>query len=251
MTSLRRRGPRPCLLTLGVLAALLLPVTPAIGTPDGMDFGARVEQRGGEDAQDAVRRVEGEAGRQLDVVREFLVWDSPFPETFHTWARDSGRTMILSVKSRRKDGSYVRWADIAAAEPGSALHTDVVRWADRMRDYGQPLYFTFNHEPESKASRSMGEAGDFIAAWRRFHDVFEERGATNVSFMWIMTDYSFFVGPQARNDASKWYPGDAYLEAMGADAYNWFTCRTGIGGPEARCLPRQRRRPHRRARGRD
>ena len=100
-----------------------------------------------------------------------------------------------------------------------------------MRDYAKPLYFTFNHEPESSASFANGEAPDFIAAWRKFHDIFVARGATNVKFMWIMTDYSFFVGSNARNDASKWYPGDAYLDAMGADAYNWYNCRTGINTP--------------------
>ena len=100
-----------------------------------------------------------------------------------------------------------------------------------MRDYNAPVYFTFNHEPESSASFAMGESPDFIAAWRNVYRIFQERGATNVKFMWIMTDYSFFVGPQARNDASKWYPGDAYLEAMGADAYNWYNCRTGINTP--------------------
>ncbi len=125
----------------------------------------------------------------------------------------------------------IRWSDIAAAQPGSALYNDTVRWADRMRDYVKPLYFTFNHEPESSASFANGEAPDFIAAWRKFHDIFVARGATNVKFMWIMTDYSFFVGSNARNDASKWYPGDAYLDAMGADAYNWYNCRTGINTP--------------------
>lgn len=225
---LHARGRGPLLLTVAVLVSLLAPAAPARATPEGLAFGARVEQRQGETAESAVRRVETEAGRPLDVVREFLSWDSVFPEPFHTWAADTGRTLLLSVKSRRRDGTVVRWADVAAAQPGSRLHAEVTAWADRMVAYGKPIYFTYNHEPESKASAAMGEAPDFIAAWRRVHDIFLERGATNVSFMWIMTDYAFFVGSQARNDAAKWYPGDAYLEAMGTDAYNWFTCRTGI-----------------------
>ena len=55
-----------------------------------------------------------------------------------------------------------------------------------------------------------------------------DRGVTNAKFIWIMTDYAFWVGSQARNDATKWFPGDAYLDAMGVDAYNWYNCRTGI-----------------------
>ena len=165
------------------------------------------------------------------MVREFLVWDSDFPTSFHTWLRDTDRTMILSVRSRRANGDTVRFADVAAAQPGSALHNDIVRWADRMRDYDAPVYFTYNHEPESSASFAMGDAPDFITAWRNVYQIFQERGATNVKFMWIMTDYAFWVGSQARNDAGKWYPGDDYLEAMGADAYNWYNCRPGINNP--------------------
>ena len=221
------------LLAVFCVSSVLMAVMPtgALATPDGMQFGARVGPRAGEDNQAAVLRMENAVGRKLNVVREFLVWNSPFPDSYHTWLRDTDRKMILSVKSRRSNGTIVRYADVAAAQPGSTLHNDMVRWADRMRDHGDPVYFTYNHEPESGASSAAGEAPDFIAAWRKFHDIFVERGATNVKFMWIMTDYSFFVGSQARNDASKWYPGDAYLHAMGADAYNWYNCRTGVNTP--------------------
>jgi len=218
------------LICVGAILSTLLPQR-ASATAEGMEFGARVEARGGEDSRGAVQRMETAVGRELDVVREFLSWDSPFPDTYHTWVRDSGRTMILSVKSKRANGAIVRWADIAAATPGSAIHNDVVEWADDLREYGVPIYFAFNHEPESKASSTLGGAANYIAAWRKIHGIFAERGATNVKFMWIMTDYSFFVGSQAPNDASKWYPGDPYLDAMGADAYNWYTCRSGINTP--------------------
>lgn len=213
-----------------VILVGLLP-RPASASTDGVLFGARVQAQSGEDNQKAIGRMEATAGRKLDVVREFLSWDSVFPQSYHTWLRDTGHTMILSVKSKRENGQVVLWRDIAAAAPGDATYDSAAGWADRLRDYGRPVYFAFNHEPESSASSSMGSAPEFIAAWRRMHDIFAERGATNVKFIWIMTDYAFFVGPQAANDAAKWFPGDAYLDAMGIDAYNWFTCRPGINNP--------------------
>lgn len=217
--------------TLACALALAAAPQLASGSPDGMKFGAVSQPRAGESYQSALLRAEATAGRTYDMVREFLVWDSPFPDSFHTWLQGSGRTMILSVKSRRGNGQTVTWQSIVDAQPGSALHNDMVRWADRIRTYGVPIYFTFNHEPESKASATMGEAPQFIAAWRKFHDIVVARGATNVKFMWIMTDYAFMVGSTARNYGPKWYPGDAYVDAMGIDAYNWFTCRDGINTP--------------------
>jgi hypothetical protein len=219
-------------LALALCLGLMTLVPPrAAAAPDGMQFGARVQARSGEDNRAAVERYERTIGRKLDVVREFLPWDSEFPESFHTWLADTDHTMILSVRAKRSNGQLIPWEDIANAAPGSALHNEAVRWADRLRNYGQPVYFTFNHEPESSASSRNGSAADFIAAWRKMHGIFADQGATNVKFMWIMTDYAFWVGPQARNHAPKWYPGDAYLEAMGTDAYNWYTCRPGINNP--------------------
>ena len=217
-------------LTVALAAALTLAAAPqlASGSPTGMRFGAVSQPRAGESYQSALLRAEATAGRTYDVVRDFPRWDAPFPDSFHTWLKGSGRTLILSVKSRRTNGQTILWQSLVDAQPGSALHNDMVAWADRLRDYGVPIYFTFNHEPESKASSTMGEAPQFIAAWRKFHDIIVARGATNVKFMWIMTDYAFMVGPDARNYGPKWYPGDAYVDAMGIDAYNWFTCRTGI-----------------------
>lgn len=211
-----------------VIGSTLGSTTASGDTPDGIAFGAYVGPRTGESDQSAVLRMESNAGRPMDIIREFALWDTPFPDTFHRWLRDTGHTMLFSMRSRRVNGTVIPWADIVAAEPGSPLYTDIERWADRIRDYGVPIYFTFNHEPESSASFPMGEAPDFIAAWQKFHDIFVARGVTNAKFMWIMTDYAFWVGPQARNDASKWFPGDAYLDAMGIDAYNWYRCRTGI-----------------------
>lgn len=217
--------------TLALACALALvgaAQVPASGTSEGVQFGAFTGPRAGESDRTAVLRGEATAGRQYDVVREFLTWDSAFPDSFHTWLRDTGRTMILSVRSRRSNGETIPWQAIIDAQPGSPLYDDIERWADRVKAYGVPIYFTFNHEPESSASSTMGEAPQFIAAWRKIHGVFRTREVANAKFMWIMTDYAFWVGEQARNHGPDWFPGEDYLDSMGIDAYNWYRCRTGI-----------------------
>jgi hypothetical protein len=216
---------------LAVLGVTPLGASAVADDVDTMLWGAYADARMGSMDETSLARMEATAGRRLGVVREFLSWDSPFPTSYHTGLRDNGYPVIFSVKSKRRDGTVVPWADIAAAQPGSALYAEVVGWADRMKAYGVPLRFAFNHEPESKSSSTMGDAASFIAAWRRVHDVFAQRGATNVDFILIMTDYAFMVGPAASNYGPKWYPGDGYLDAIGIDAYNWHTCRSGISNP--------------------
>jgi hypothetical protein len=42
-----------------------------------------------------------------------------------------------------------------------------------------------------------------------------------------MTAYAFKVRDSDPRAASKWYPGDAYVNNVAGDAYNWSTCRGG------------------------
>lgn len=184
-----------------------------------------------DDRIQSMQNFETQIGRQLDYVRVFEVWDSPFPTNFHNQLISSDRTMLLSVRAKRLNGSFVPWRDIANAQPGSALHNQMVTWIERVRAVGEPVWFTFNHEPEIVENISNGVDADFIAAWRKVISEFRARGVTNATFVWIMTDWSFEVASSDRRSAPKWYPGDAYVDWIAADAYNWSSCRAGMASP--------------------
>jgi hypothetical protein len=68
-------------------------------------------------------------------------------------------------------------------------------------------------DAKSGMSRSPAE---YISAWRRIHDTFTQRGATNVAWVWCPTAYGFKTGR-----AQTYYPGDAYVDWTCADGYNW------------------------------
>jgi beta-mannanase len=60
--------------------------------------------------------------------------------------------------------------------------------------------------------------------------IFDQQGASNVIWTWQMTAYSFRVSPTSDQYAPKWYPGDEFVDNVGADAYNWISCgSTGTG----------------------
>lgn len=171
----------------------------------------------------AVERIESQIGRRLAAVRVYMNWDSTFPNTYTDWLKSTGHAIYLSVKSRRSNGTIVKWANIAAATPGTPLYGDMVRWAGGLKSFGDHIYFIFNHEPEAKSSDPMGTASEFIAAWRKIVNVFRNQGATNVDFVWTMTDYAFEATDGRA--AGNWYPGDSYVDQIGSDVYNWYQCR--------------------------
>jgi hypothetical protein len=121
------------------------------------------------------------------------------------------------------------WRQVAGAAPGSQLYNDIVRWAQTIKARGGNVMVAYNHEPEAAAGGYRGTSSEFIAAWRRVVAVFDSQGATNVEWTWQMTAYAFKTKAGDARAAAKWYPGDAYVDNVGADAYNWFTCGHGNG----------------------
>ena len=222
---------RKRVLLLGVLVLSLAVTAAGLATPAGAGpndptvlFGARPEPG----TQQGTTTLEGRIGRRLAAIRVYYNWDSPFPDTDVTWFRNNGYALLLSVKSERRNHTFVQWRDIANAQPGSALHNEIVTWANRIKSLGTHVYFTFNHEPETSLN-SSGQGADFIAAWRKVVTVFRGQGVTNADYLWIMTAYSFKARDRRR--AVDWYPGEAYIDYMGADAYNWYNCRPGTSNP--------------------
>lgn len=175
--------------------------------------------------------LEAQIGRQFDLVRVFERWDSPFPEPYHDEIVNGDRLMLLSVRALEEDGTVITWRSIADAAPGSATYNQVVAWAQRVKNIGLPVWFSFNHEPEFAGNTANGTDQDFVDAWRRVHEIFAAENADNVAFVWIMTDYSFVVPATDRRQAIKWYPGDDVVDHIAADAYNWSDCRPGQFNP--------------------
>jgi beta-mannanase len=56
-----------------------------------------------------------------------------------------------------------------------------------------------------------------VAAWRRVHDIFQQEGADNARWVWTVSQ-----GGTA-TPLAELYPGDAYVDQVGMDAYNWGT----------------------------
>lgn len=144
----------------------------------------------------------------------------------HSYAHFTGKVpagRMITVKASES------WRTVAAAGPGSALYNDIVRWAQTIKARGGVIMFAYHHEPEGALSSKYGTAADFIQAWRRVVTIFRSQGVRNVIYTWQMTAWAFRAPASDSGQAAKWYPGDAYVDSVGADAYNWATCGEGSG----------------------
>lgn len=202
--------------------------TAAATTQPTLRWGAHIRPSGGQTETQAVQALEQKVGRKLGADREFRLWDQPFPTSYDTWLHDTGHLVLLSVRPKLLNGTQILWRDVADAQPGSAIQDQIDSWARWVKAWGIPIEFTFNHEPEAASNLSAGVDVDFIAAWRHVVETFRADGVTNARYLWITTDYGWDAPTSDRRSGPKWYPGDAWVDDFGADAYNWYHCRAGI-----------------------
>jgi len=103
-------------------------------------------------------------------------------------------------------------------------------YARDVRAYGLPIQILlFNGEfngdwwyaVSPRANPSLSTA-DFVKAWRRVVNIFRAVGASNVSWAWVVNGYPSDPSqqPQIDRDIGSYYPGDEYVDWVGADVYD-------------------------------
>ncbi len=108
-----------------------------------------------------------------------------------------------------------RWPLIAS---GALDRSVIIPEAKRLRAFPHKVFLTFSAEPDG-AVPSEGTPAQFVAAWRHVYDVFARLGVHNVVWVWTTTGYV----PHASTIAAL-YPGNAYVNWIAYDPYNFFNC---------------------------
>jgi beta-mannanase len=102
-----------------------------------------------------------------------------------------------------------------------AFDAYVTAWAQQARSYGGPVVVRFAHEMNGSwypwaAGVDGTTAAAYVAAWRHVVGIFRAQGAGNVTWQWspnVPYPGSATLGPL--------YPGDAYVDSVALDGYNW------------------------------
>ncbi|MFN8556298.1 MAG: glycosyl hydrolase [Dehalococcoidia bacterium] len=110
-----------------------------------------------------------------------------------------------------------------------ALDADIRRWGQYYATLKpKPVFVRYMHEMNLNfgtypwAAFRCGGAAGYIQAFQRVHDILVQAGATNVLHVWCPNAY------WGANDASnhlwfkQYYPGDAYVDWMCVDGYDWY-----------------------------
>jgi len=103
-----------------------------------------------------------------------------------------------------------------------SLDPYIRKFAESAREWGHPFFMRFDWEmngfwfPWSEGVNG-NKKGEFVAAWRHIHDLFDSVGAHNATWVWCPNvDFTRKLIPLNRV-----YPGDAYVDWTCLDGFNW------------------------------
>ncbi|MDO8601042.1 MAG: hypothetical protein Q7R73_05600 [bacterium] len=95
--------------------------------------------------------------------------------------------------------------------------------------YGRPIFMLplcgeFNGtwwRSCSPDANSVLTKEDFVRAWQRVVDIFRGEGATNVAWLWVAISFPSGADSSRIDDVSGYYPGNAYVDWVGVDHYDF------------------------------
>jgi carbohydrate binding protein with CBM4/9 domain/glycosyl hydrolase family 26 len=163
--------------------------------------------------------MEGQVGRKFDIFYRYFDFSDTsaghFPDVPMQNSAAGGRIPVVSWEPETyANHSWIPWADIASGKYDAVIDGE----AQRLKTWGKKVIVGFDPEMDMRVGTN-GSAADYVAAYRHIHDRFDADGVTNVLYMWTITGSKSYY-----STVPSLYPGDSYVDWIGYDPYNFFTC---------------------------
>lgn len=171
-------------------------------------FGAWVESG----SIKAVNEFENQLGKPLSIVHRFYAWNDPIPTDLEEHDKKKGKANLVTWEP------YGTTLDEIISGKEDQF---IIERARAFKMFKQKIFLRFAHEMNGNWYPWGGQPKKFKEAFRRVHDLFKEEGADNVLWVWCPNIMS--VPNESWNDMEAYYPGDAFVDWIAADGYNWGT----------------------------
>ncbi|MDQ2782957.1 MAG: glycosyl hydrolase family 26 [Actinomycetota bacterium] len=166
-----------------------------------------------------VKAVESAVGRPFDFVYRYHDLNDEIPDAAEKAQVAAGKLLHISIAARdfaAAGGAKTGWAPVAAGTFDASLTAQ----AKGIAALKSPVFVTFEQEANQKNKlATLGSPGDFKAAWRHVHDLYVKAGATNVSWVWVMTGSADNL-----DAAAQLWPGNDVVDWISWNVYNQSGC---------------------------
>jgi beta-mannanase len=176
-----------------------------------------------------VTATENAVGKRAQVLMFYKHWGGAWNSFYAQWINAISAHGAVGMITWMSDDYTIAGYPNPAVEHaysnqqviGGAYDAFIRAWADGLRATGRLVLLRFDHEMNGNwYGWSPGINGNttasYVAMWRHVHDIFVGEGATNVRWVWSPNvDYPGAPALEAM------YPGDAYVDWVALDGYNW------------------------------
>lgn len=168
--------------------------------------------------------AENAVHRRFDMVYRFHDINDVIPDAAERAAVASGHILHISLDARDYGNpqATITWSGIA----DGSYDPSYMRQAEGIASLKEPVFVTFDHEPDQDAKRISGTPAQFVSAWRHIHDLFRTAGVSNVRWVWVVMGWQ----PTMAQDTGFW-PGNNYVDWISWDVYNHSGCQTTGADP--------------------
>jgi len=209
----RARGARRLVAVLVAIMVMMLSCLSCSSEEGGLErldvpfrFGAYVDPPSyTEDNRiESFEAFEKKLGRKLDLYHSYHPWLQEFPSTADRHFAYRGTTLLLS------------WAGTDTLDIVSGRYDEMIRSRARgLRALGTPVILQWRWEMNRpNLAPEIHSPQDYVAAWRHLHEVFDQVGVDNVEWAWCPLSDAL-----ADLDYSAYYPGDDWVDWIGANGY--------------------------------
>jgi len=142
------------------------------------------------------------------IVLYYSGWHEKFWTSFADTAIANGAVPFVEI-----DPTDISLAAIAAGHYDKYLRS----YAETVRSFGHPVILGFGHEMNGdwySWGANHAEPSTFIAAWRHIVQVFRSAGASNVTWLWVVSSINLASAP-----LRQWWPGAGWVDEVGIDGY--------------------------------
>lgn len=167
----------------------------------------------------------------------FPTWDDEFPAQACSQLAERGIVPHLTWElfwpsedpnNARQTGpeGYEGFQEVLAGEHDAYID----RFAEAAKAFNEPVLLRFLHEfngnwyvwSGNKNGQADGGSAQVVAVWQYVVDRFKARGADNVQWLWVPHGPSTDRSEEAWNQVANYWPGDAYVDWIGMDGYNFY-----------------------------
>lgn len=168
-------------------------------------------------AAQSIALREQQLGRSLAIHHTFYNWTDSFPSASQADDKAHGRIPLIT------------WWGTHYAQINDGSQDVLIRQrAQDVRNFGLPVLLAWAPEMNLNTASWTGpqngnDPAGYVRAFRRIHDIFVQEGVHNVSWVWAPNDESApgLFDTSSPNNWRHYYPGDAYVDWVGIDGYNW------------------------------